>query len=177
MKMTKTVQPKKKKVASLDAKKSRAGWLFVLPFVIGFVLLYIPMLFQSIEFSFSEIKLLTNAGGGGGGYELTFVGWANYNKALFSDANFVRVLTSSLKQLVLDVPAIVIFSLFMAIVLNQKMVGRAAFRAIFFIPVILTTGLIDQIDQSNAIMNYMGSGGIDTGAAETAERQDAAVWG
>lgn len=158
MKMTKTVQPKKKKVASLDAKKSRAGWLFVLPFVIGFVLLYIPMLFQSIEFSFSEIKLLTNAGGGGGGYELTFVGWANYNKALFSDANFVRVLTSSLKQLVLDVPAIVIFSLFMAIVLNQKMVGRAAFRAIFFIPVILTTGLIDQIDQSNAIMNYMGSG-------------------
>ena len=167
--MTKTVQPKKKKVASLDAKKSRAGWLFVLPFVIGFVLLYIPMLFQSIEFSFSEIKLLTNAGGGGGGYELTFVGWANYNKALFSDANFVRVLTSSLKQLVLDVPAIVIFSLFMAIVLNQKMVGRAAFRAIFFIPVILTTGLIDQIDQSNAIMNYMGSGGIDTGAAEALE--------
>lgn len=169
MKMTKTVQPKKKKVASLDAKKSRAGWLFVLPFVIGFVLLYIPMLFQSIEFSFSEIKLLTNAGGGGGGYELTFVGWANYNKALFSDANFVRVLTSSLKQLVLDVPAIVIFSLFMAIVLNQKMIGRAAFRAIFFIPVILTTGLIDQIDQSNAIMNYMGSGGIDTGAADVLE--------
>ena len=110
-----------------------------------------------------------NGQGAHGGYELTFVGWANYNKALFSDANFVRVLTSSLKQLVLDVPAIVIFSLFMAIVLNQKMIGRAAFRAIFFIPVILTTGLIDQIDQSNAIMNYMGSGGIDTGAADVLE--------
>ena len=161
--MNKAIQSKKKKkFASLYAKKSRAGWLFVLPFVIGFVLLYIPMLFQSIEFSFSEINLLTSAGGGGGGYELTFVGWANYNKALFSDANFVRVLTSSLRQLVLDVPAIVIFSLFMAIVLNQKMAGRAVFRAIFFIPVILTTGLIDQIDQSNAVMNYMGSGGIDT---------------
>ncbi len=164
--MNKAVQPKKKKVASLDAKKSRAGWLFVLPFVIGFVLLYIPMLFQSIEFSFSEITILTNQGGGGGGYELTFVGWQNYSKALFQDANFVRVLTSSLKQLVLDVPAIVIFSLFMAIVLNQKMVGRAAFRAIFFIPVILTTGLIDQIDQSNLAMNYMSSAGIDTGASD-----------
>lgn len=164
--MNKAIQPKKKKVASLDAKKSRAGWLFVLPFVIGFVLLYIPMLFQSIQFSFSEITLLTNQGGGGGGYELTFVGWQNYSKALFSDASFVRVLTSSLQQLVLDVPAIVIFSLFMAIVLNQKMIGRAAFRAIFFIPVILTTGLIDQIDQSNAVMNYMSSGGISTGAAD-----------
>ena len=163
--MNKAIQPKKKKVASLDAKKSRAGWLFVLPFVIGFVLLYIPMLFQSVQFSFSEINILTNQGGGGGGYELEFVGWENYSKALFNDANFVRVLTSSLKQLVLDVPAIVIFSLFMAIVLNQKMVGRAVFRAIFFIPVILTTGLIDQIDQSNAVMSYMNSGGIDTGAS------------
>ena len=164
--MNKAIQPKKKKVASLDAKKSRAGWLFVLPFVIGFVLLYIPMLFQSVQFSFSEINILTNQGGGGGGYELEFVGWENYSKALFNDANFVRVLTSSLKQLVLDVPAIVIFSLFMAIVLNQKMVGRAVFRAIFFIPVILTTGLIDQIDQSNAVMMYMNSGGIDTGASD-----------
>ena len=52
----------------------------------------------------------------------------------------------------------------MAIVLNQKMLGRAVFRAIFFIPVILATGLIDQIDQGNAAMDYMNSGGIDTGA-------------
>ena len=150
---------KKKKPASLDAKKARAGWLFVLPFVIGFVILYIPMLYSSIEFSFSKIHVLGKAG-----YALEFIGLENYRDALFSDAEFVRTLTESIKQLVLDVPAIVIFSLFMAIMLNQKMIGRAAFRAIFFIPVILTTGLIDQIDQGNAAMNYMNSGGIDTGA-------------
>lgn len=159
--MNKSAIKKKKKIASLDAKKSRAGWLFVLPFLLGFVLLYIPMLFQSIQFSFSEITITV-----GGGYKLDFVGFKNYSDALFTDANFVRILVSSLKQLVLDVPAIVIFSLFMAIILNQKMPGRAVFRAIFFIPVILTTGLIDQIDQSNAVMSYMGSGGIDTGAAD-----------
>lgn len=150
---------KKKKPASLDAKKARAGWFFVLPFVIGFVILYIPMLVSSIEFSFSKIHVLGKAG-----YALEFIGIENYREALFSDANFVRTLTESIQQLVLDVPAIVIFSLFMAIVLNQKMIGRAVFRAIFFIPVILATGLIDQIDQSNAAMNYMNSGGIDTGA-------------
>ena len=150
---------KKKKPASLDAKKARAGWFFVLPFVIGFVILYIPMLVSSIEFSFSKIHVLGKAG-----YALEFIGLQNYREALFSDANFVRTLTESIQQLVLDVPAIVIFSLFMAIVLNQKMIGRAVFRAIFFIPVILATGLIDQIDQSNAAMNYMSNGGIDTGA-------------
>ena len=149
---------KRRKVASLDAKKARGGWFFVLPFVIGFVVLYLPMLISSVQFSFSEITVDRHVG-----YTLSFVGFENYSNALLSDAAFVRTLTESLKQLVFDVPAIVIFSLFMAIVLNQKMIGRAVFRAIFFIPVILTTGLIDQIDQSNAAMSYMSSGGIDTG--------------
>ena len=155
-----TAPARKKKPASLDAKKARAGWFFVLPFVVGFVILYIPMLYKSVMFSFSQIKVLEN-----GGYDLISIGFDNYTEALFSDANFVRTLTESLKQLVLDVPAIVIFSLFMAIMLNQKMIGRAVFRAIFFIPVILTTGLIDQIDQGNMAMDYMNNGGgIDTGA-------------
>ena len=151
---------KKKKPASLDAKKARAGWIFVLPFVIGFIILYIPMLIKSIEFSFSEIHVERT-----GGYTLEFIGFENYSDALFSDANFIRTLTESLQQLVFDVPVIVIFGLFMAVMLNQKMLGRAVFRAILFIPVILTTGLIDQIDQGNAAMNYMSTGGID-GAAE-----------
>ena len=150
----------KKVKASLDSKKARSGWFFVLPFVIGFVFLYAPMIVNSIVFSFNEIEIPR-----GGGYILNFVGWDNYSDALFKDANFVRVLVSSIKQLVLDIPAIVIFSLFMAIILNQKMFGRAAFRAIFFIPVILTTGIIDSIDQSNAMMTYMGGGSIDTGNA------------
>lgn len=53
----------------------------------------------------------------------------------------------------------------MAVLLNQNMFGRAAFRAIFFVPVILSTGLIDQIDQSNVLLSYMGetTSGIDTG--------------
>ena len=140
---------KRRKPASLDAKKARAGWMFVLPFVIGFVILYIPMLIGSIEFSFSEIHMM-----GKEGYALESIGFKNYTDALFSDANFLRTLIESLQQLVIDVPAIVIFSLFMAIMLNQKMLGRAVFRAIFFIPVILTTGLIDQIDQSNAALDY-----------------------
>ena len=80
----------------------------------------------------------------GGGYTLRWVGFENYYEALFVDASFVSTLTEGVKQLIFDIPAIVIFSLFMAILLNQKMVGRAAFRAIFFVPVILSTGLIDQ---------------------------------
>ena len=43
------------RIASLDKKKARAGWLFVLPFILGFAIIYIPIIWQSISFSFSEI--------------------------------------------------------------------------------------------------------------------------
>jgi len=150
---------KKRRGASLDVRKARAGWWFILPFLIGFVLIYLPIIIDSIRYSFHEIRIL-----GGGGFELTYVGWENYRKALFVDPEFTTTLVTGLKQLILDIPSIVLFSLFVAIVLNQKIAGRAAFRAIFFIPVILTTGLIGEIDAQNTMNSYMSNmEGIDDG--------------
>ena len=156
--------PKKRKGgASLDKRKARAGWWFVMPFIIGFVIIYLPIVFDSIRYSFNKIQILQ-----GGGYALEFVGWKNYQEALFVDPSFVRTLTSGLQQLVFDIPAIIIFSLFMAILLNQKMIGRAAFRAIFFVPVILSTGLIASIDEGNIMLEYMENTeeSIETGGAQ-----------
>ena len=128
------------KIASLDKKKARAGWIFVLPFILGFLLIYIPIIWQSIQYSFSKINYIS-----GGGYVAENVMFENYENAL-KDSQFVSTLLNGLKSLALEIPAILFFSLFVAILLNQKMVGRAAFRAIFFIPVILATGLISGID-------------------------------
>lgn len=153
---------KKRRAVSLNSKKARAGWWFVLPFVLGFVILYLPIIFDSIKYSFHEIKILT-----GGGYELIFVGWENYQNALFVDPSYVQTLVSGIQQLIIDIPAIVIFSLFVAILLNGKIAGRAAFRAIFFIPVLLTTGLIAEIDNQNTLEEFMGStDGIDDGSGQ-----------
>ncbi|MBO4229652.1 MAG: sugar ABC transporter permease [Clostridia bacterium] len=161
-----TAVKKKRKPASLDKKKARAGWLFVLPFVLGFVIIYLPVIYNSILYSFTKISIVA-----GGGYRLTWVGWENYSDALFVDAGFVQTLVLGIKQLIFDIPAIVIFSLFMAVLLNEKMIGRAAFRAIFFIPVILSTGLIGSIDQSNRMLDYMESTSVvdmGDGASDTA---------
>ena len=169
MKLSQTIsasgaRPKKRKIASLDRRKARAGWIFVLPFVIGFILIYLPMVFDSIKLSFTEIKYLP-----GGGFDPQWVGFENYEYALFTNPNFVQTLISGLKQLIFDIPAILIFSLFMAVLLNQKMVGRAAFRAIFFIPVVLSTGIMESIDAQNILNDYMdGAGGIDDGSGSSA---------
>ena len=155
---------KKRKVASLDKKKARAGWVFVLPFVIGFVLVYLPIIWNSIFMSFHSLHIVT-----GGGYTLEFVGLENYSDALFEDPLFVQTLITGLKELAFDVPAILIFSLFMAVLLNQKMAGRAVFRAIFFIPVILSTGIMESIEGQNILGTMMeGSDSIDGSEQSTA---------
>ena len=149
---TKKISPKKRKAKSLDKKKAKAGYFFVLPFLLVFLLIYVPVIFDSIRFSFNEMINTSS------GYVLTFIGWDNYSAAFFEDPLFVSTLTSGLQQLILEIPAIVIFSLFMAVLLNQKMVGRTLFRAIFFIPVILSTGLIDDIDMNSAFNSYAQEG-------------------
>lgn len=148
------------RIASLDKKKARAGWLFVLPFILGFLLIYIPIVWQSIQLSFSHINYIQ-----GGGYDLQNVMFENYKNAL-QDPEFLNILWAGMKSMILEIPAILFFSLFVAILLNQKMIGRAAFRAIFFIPVILATGLISSIDfaQGNASQNVSG---ISTGSSSS----------
>ncbi|MDD6312792.1 MAG: sugar ABC transporter permease [Firmicutes bacterium] len=163
------VAPKKKtKPKSLDKRKARMGWLFVLPFVIIFLTIYVPIVCNSINYSFHEIVILK-----GGGYDLDWVGFDNYSNALFVDPSYVETLVTGIQNLLFNIPAIVIFSLFMAILLNQKMAGRTLFRAIFFIPVILSTGIVEKIDMNNSFASYYGSGeSIDTGGESSSKASE-----
>ena len=154
---------RRRKGKSLEKSKAKKGYLFVLPFIIGFFFFYMPMIVESIQYSFSEFKIDRIQG-----LTLKNVGIDNYEYALFEDTEFVPTLIGSLKELLFDVPAIVIFSLFIAIILNGKMAGRAAFRAIFFIPVIVSTGIIEAIDMQDTIGANLSSGAsIDTGGGQT----------
>ena len=155
--------PKKRRAASLDKRKARSGYFFVLPFLIGFIAIYLPMIWDSIVYSFSRVTIIP-----GEGSITEFVGWENYREALFVNPDYVKTLVTGIKELAFDIPAIILFSLFMAVLLNQKMAGRAAFRAIFFIPVILSTGLMEGIDASNVIEDGMEDGaefGTETNTA------------
>lgn len=152
---------KKRKAASLDRKKARSGWFFVLPFVIGFVFIYLPIVLDSLSLSFNYMSTIQ-----GGGYELEFVGFKNYYDALFGEngSNYVQTLVLGLQDLALDIPAIIIFSLFVAVLLNQNMVGRGAFRAILFLPVILSPTIMSIFTDSSMAM----SEGIDDGSGMNA---------
>ena len=150
--------------ASLSERKARKGWLFVLPFVLGFVLVYLPIIIDSICFSFMKPEIQTNAQG-----SYTVVvnhGLEYYRKMFSSNSDYVQKLLGGISQLLWEVPTIVIFALFIAVILNQKMLGRAVFRAIFFVPVILSTGLMEKLTMQ--ALSGAGEEAVDDGSGVNA---------
>ena len=158
--MDQTTQKRRKKSA-LISKRDQKGWLFVAPFILGFLVLMLPVFIDSIRYAFYQVLIQP-----GGGFVLNFVAWENFRWMLRVDPYFTWHLTASVRNTLTNVGIIVVFSLFVAVVLNSKMKGRGFFRAMFFIPVILATGIIARIDAQNSIMQaYLNVPGVDMGAA------------
>lgn len=121
------------------------GFIYVLPWLIGFILFFLTPLINSLIYSFNKVE--TNIDG----IFLHFIGFDNFKEALLINPNFNRTLISSIVDMLVNVPLIVIFSLFVAVLLNQKFRGRAVARAIFFLPVILASGVIANLESSSLV--------------------------
>ena len=166
-----SVQPKKKRRgASLIERRNRCGWIFILPFLIGIVLIYAAVIYESFIYSFAQYNAIPAIKGGG--YSLTWVGFDNFAKQLMATVDdegktFIELIFTSFAQQIIDIVIIIMLSLFVAVLLNQKMIGRTAFRAIFFIPVVVGAGIIAKIDGvGNTILeSMMSTDGIDMGTA------------
>lgn len=135
----------KKQTFSLERKRARYGYVFTLPLILGLVFLFIPNLVQTVMYSLNETVI------GSSGYTLEWIGFKYYIKAFTGDAKFLQYTLSSLGELLVQVPVVLVFSLFMAMVLNQKFKGRVVARAIFFLPLVLSTGIISKVEASTQL--------------------------
>ncbi len=140
---------KKKKKKTLAFKNAVAGYLFIAPFIVGFLLFMLVPLGQSLLMTFNTVNP------GNGGFDMTWVGIKNFKDAFTVDAEFVPFLTSEIITMLINTPATLIFSFFIALLLNQNFKGRGAVRAIFFLPVILSSGVIVGIEYNNALLSDM----------------------
>lgn len=138
------MKKKQKKRKISITRRDRMGVIFVLPFIIGLFVLFIPAVFNLFRFSMSDIQVLA----GGQGYNLDFTGLSYYQKALMEDPKFNRMLVELLGRVLVQTPIILIFSLLIASILNQQFKGRTAARMIFFIPVIVSTGVIAYVQNN-----------------------------
>lgn len=155
---------------SLQKKRMLTGYMFILPLLIGFLLFFGKYLAETIVYSLSRITFSEN------GYSREFVGLENYKFAFFSHAGFNRTLVESVGNMLIDVPLIIFFSLFVALLINKKFPGRTLVRAILFLPVIMTTAAITSAMNSSLTQMMGGLSSVASldGAAGT-EGLNAAV--
>lgn len=136
----------KKKLAGLQRRKAVAGYLFISPFILGFLVFMVKPLVQSLYMSFCDVQL------GSGTFNPVWRGIFNYNYAFRVDADYVRLLTEEITRMAVYSLAIMVFSFFVALILNGKFKGRALVRSVFFLPVILASGVMLKLDSENALM-------------------------
>jgi len=141
-----------KRFWTMRKKRAVIGLMFISPWLIGFCWFYVRSLAMSVMFSLSDITL-NQAGGAGAGYTAVFAGFKYYLYAFLEHGTFKQVLASSLIYILVDVPLIIFFSLFIAILLNKKFKGRTLARIIFFLPVLLNSQAINTaISMARAFM-------------------------
>jgi ABC-type sugar transport system permease subunit len=134
-------------------KRQLSYWIMLTPFLIGFAVVYLNVYVNSLRFSFERIDLLTE-----GGFSRVSNGFQNFRYILVEDPNYRNYLSTSISEMILFTVFIVLFSLFIAVLLNRKMPGRGFFRAMFFIPVILATGFVARADMASMVMRSMQAG-------------------
>ncbi len=159
---------KKKKGMTLTGKRAVVGLLFISPWIVGFLAFYVRSFIMTIQFALSEV----NVNPGVGGYTTKFLGLENFVYEFTKHPRFSQTLVTSLQDILIDVPLIVFFSLFMALLLNKKFTGRTLVRAIFFIPVIMNAdAIVSAIEMARSAM----MGGVSATSAAISESTSGGV--
>lgn len=127
---------KKKKYRGIEQLKARYGWYFILSWVIGVVLFFAVPVIQSIIYSFSDMAITEN------GTQTEWVGLGNYRYIINEHTDYLKWLSSSITSFLYSLPIIVLLSMVLALLLNQKFRGRLFFRALYFMPVIIAAGVV-----------------------------------
>ena len=129
-------------------RRDRVGYLFITPFLIGFLLFIGIPIVQSVVYSFHDVQIVES------GYMLVPKGLENYRYILLVNTTFRAKLVESFQMTIRDTLIVVPFSFFSALILHRPFHGRTLARAIFFLPVIVSAGVFAVID-SDSIINMV----------------------
>lgn len=120
--------PHLRSVRSSRWREALLGYLYISPWLIGFTLLTLGPMLTSLYLSLTEYNVITSP---------VFIGLGNYTNALRQDKLFGVSLWNTFYYVLISVPAGIIISLLLALLLNQKLKGTNIFRTLFFLPTIV----------------------------------------
>jgi ABC-type sugar transport system permease subunit len=128
----------KKRRIGLVTRREMKGYLFLLPWLIGFAAFFVIPLVKSVWYSLNDVKVTAT------GLKMTYAGWDNFRYIFREDVIFTDQLTAFYSDSVLRLAVILIVSLIIAMMLNQPIKGKGIFRTLFFLPIIVVSGPVLQ---------------------------------
>lgn len=143
------------KKSRLESRRGRWGYVFTFPFIIGAVLGVIYPVVLSLVYSFGELIPQEI------GYKINFVGIENYKTLFTVDPDFTRELVETLQNTILKVPVAIIFSFFLACVLNTEFPGRGLARTVLFLPMIISSKLVKSLLNQDIVSSEMSNKGAE----------------
>ena len=148
----------KNNMFSLKNKELLKGYIFLIPLIIGLVTFFLIPVAKSFLFSISEVT------SGREGYSIALKGFSAYKEALTVHTSYRQTVTSAIIDVALTTPLVILFSFFMASVLNQKFMGKTFFRVVLFLPVILTVmnSYNNSLESSMMVSDYNSAVGATT---------------
>lgn len=155
MKKVKKKSEHRRPALNARTRSTITGSLFFLPWLIGFLAITAYPLVYSLVICFNQVQIKPGA------IELEPIGWEYFRQAFAVDTEFPTKLITSVSNVLMGTPLVVVFSLVIALLLNGKFKGRTVYRIIFFLPVIIMSGPVmsELMTESSAMsidMNIMG---------------------
>ncbi len=147
---------KKSKTARLTIEQRTAlnGHLYVLPFYIGFIFFFLTPIIKSISYVFCNVSFDVT------GVLTEFTGLENLKYIFNKDLDFKGNLVTSVTALLWKTPVILILSLLLAMIANINMPGKGVIRSVFFLPVILSSGVVLDTIREDDIAGLMMRGSV-----------------
>ena len=145
-----TFVPGTRTFGTMRSRQARTGVLFILPFIVGFLFFMVRPMITSLQMSLSNVTLIP-----GQGYDMKFMGFTNYQNAVGVDPYYNQYLVEEISRMAVNGIATLVMSFVIAVILNQNFKGRTLARAIFFLPVILSSGVLPGIEKQNEFYDMM----------------------
>jgi multiple sugar transport system permease protein len=117
-----------KRKSSLNKNQSIAGYIFILPFIFGFLAFTLFPMLMSLVLSFTSYDILSPP---------KFVGWDNFVHMFTKDSTFRLSLSVTLKYAFISVPLRLIMALLVAMLLKRTTKATKVYRAVYYLPSIM----------------------------------------
>lgn len=148
----------KTKKGKLQLKRDNKGYWFILPWFVGFIVFFLWPVIQTAINSFCEVNI---------GKPSSWVGFKNFYDAFFVDSQFPIYLYESFINMIRDVPILLVSSLFVAVLLKKNFRGSKFVKGIFFLTVILSSGVFLKMQAETSTINTAQIGAVMNDASDT----------